>query len=93
MSSTGRPLTDLRPVMVDVQPTYYSLCGGIGAGIFWFIVVAVILYLILYSTKPSLLRNSSGDADPAKVLIASLFIALLVVIILWILRTCCTRGY
>lgn len=94
MSSTslaGTPITNLEPrktVVVTRDPVGYSLTGGLGAAIFWFIIIAVITYLILYSTNPNFVRNSSGEPDPGKILLASVIIALIIVVIIWLIKSC-----
>lgn len=91
-SLSGSPISELEPrtktVVVTRDPVGYSLTGGLGAAIFWFIIIGVIAYLILYSTNPSFVRKANGDPDPGKILLASAVIALIIVVIIWLIKSC-----
>lgn len=90
--SAAPQLQELAPGKMDMGKNMmgYALCDGLGAAIFWFIIIAVVAYLILFSTNPNFVRkgDGSGAADPGKVLLASIVIALIIVVILWLIKSC-----
>jgi hypothetical protein len=70
----------------------YSLVG-IGNLLLWFFVLAVIIWFILWTVKPKLVQKltPNGDptntVDPGKVLIASIVIALIIMVIFWLAKS------
>lgn len=72
----------------------YALGGGIGNLILWFIIIAVIVWFILWATKPRAVQRltpagePTGEVDAGKVLVASIIIALIIVVIIWLIRSC-----
>lgn len=67
--------------------------SSLGWAVLWFIIIAIIVWLIVYSLKPAWALNEDGDVDTGKVLLASIVIALIIVIIVWILYMVCSRGW
>lgn len=68
--------------------------GWLGALILWFIIFTVLFWLIYYSLKPSfVLQNDSNQVDTAKVLLAAVISALILVIIIWLIKAAVTRRY
>jgi hypothetical protein len=68
--------------------------GWLGALILWFIIFTVLFWLIYYSLKPSfVLQNDSNQVDTAKVLLASVISALILVIIIWLIKAAIARRY
>jgi hypothetical protein len=68
--------------------------GWLGALILWFIVFTVLFWLIYYSLKPAfVLQNDSNQVDTAKVLLAAVISALILVIIIWLIKAAVTRRY
>lgn len=66
----------------------------LGALILWFIIFTVLFWLIFYSLKPSfVLQNDSNQVDTAKVLLAAVIAALILVIIIWLIKLAVTRHY
>lgn len=68
-----------------------SVCramDGFGFYLIWFLIIAVITWLVLYSLKPGFVikDDGSGDVDTAKVLIASIVVGLIFVILIWVVR-------
>ena len=61
---------------------------GFGFYLIWFLVIAIITWLVLYSLKPQfvLKTDDSGDVDTAKVLLWSVVIGLVGIILIWIVR-------
>lgn len=76
-----------------VQKNGYAL-GGVGSLILWFIIIAVIVWFILWALKPKAVQvltpsgEPTGQLDAGKVLIASIIIALIIVLIIWLIRSC-----
>lgn len=60
----------------------------------WFIILALIFWIILYAWKPTLVQqtdqrgNPTGEPDGLKVLVFSLIIALIIVILIFIFFNC-----
>lgn len=66
--------------------------GWLGALILWFIIFTVLFWLIFYSLKPSfVLQADSNQVDTAKVLLAAVIAALILVIIIWLIKAAVTR--
>lgn len=67
-------------------------------GVLWFIVIAVIVWFVLYALKPAFVQNCNalgqpdGCVSPARVLLWAILIALLIVIIIWLLRALLSAG-
>lgn len=72
----------------------YSLGSGLGNLLLWFIVIAVIVWFILWALKPRAVQrlspngDATGEVDTGKVLIGAIVIALIIVVILWLFRAC-----
>ena len=94
-----RPLSSLAPgtpmtekVVVTETVSVSSSSGGWGGLIITFIVVALLAWFLLYSLNPTAVQttnaagNATGTVDPIKVFVAALFIALIVVLLLWAFR-------
>lgn len=63
--------------------------GWFGGLVLWFIVFSVLFWLIYYSLKPAfVLKRDSTEVDTAKVLLAAVVSALVLVIIVWLVRAC-----
>jgi hypothetical protein len=66
----------------------------LGALLLWFIIFTVIFWLIYYSLKPSfVLQNDSNQIDTAKVLLAAVITALILIIIIWLIRLAIGKRY
>lgn len=66
--------------------------SSLGWAVLWFIIIAVIVWLIIFSLKPAWALNEDGDVDTGKVLLASIVIALIIVIIIWLIYAFCRGG-
>lgn len=94
-----QPIASLapNPVVAEavVVPVGYNVASGWGALVLWFIIVAVIVWFILYSLRPTWVQQRgegglpNGQVDAGRVLLASVVIALVVVLIIWLLRSNC----
>src|SRR5579884_3710067 len=88
--STVQPLSTLSQNSLNdaVLVTDRKPWGGLGSFIFWFVIIAVIAWLVLYSVKPAwVLRPGTTEVDSGKVLWISILIALVIVIIIWLFRS------
>lgn len=66
--------------------------GWFGALVLWFIIFTVLFWLIYYSLKPSfVLQSDSNQVDTAKVLLAAVISALILVIIIWLIKLAVNR--
>ena len=66
--------------------------GWLGALVLWFIIFLVLFWLIFYSLKPSfVLQSGTNQVDTAKVLLAAVIAALILIIIVWLIRAAVTR--
>lgn len=60
--------------------------------VIWFLVAAVLTWIILYATKPAFVRvrvdgSLTDQLDTAKVLITSIIVGLIVLILVWLFRS------
>jgi hypothetical protein len=67
--------------------------GAIGWAVLWFLIIAVIVWLILFSLRPAWAVDEDGNVDTGKVLLASIVIALIIVIIVWIIWCACAGSW
>lgn len=68
--------------------------GWLGALILWFIIFTVLFWLIFYSLKPAfVLQSDTNQVDTAKVLLAAVIAALILVIIIWLIKAAVSRRY
>ena len=64
--------------------------GSWGTVLLWFIIVAVIVWFVLYSVKPTFVQKkddageTTGEVDNGKALLWSVIIALIVAAIVWL---------
>jgi hypothetical protein len=78
-----------------VQSTYYMTAGW-GAYVLWFLIIAVITWFILYSLRPTWVQQQTnnvpnGQVDAGKTLLWSVIIALIIVLIVWLIRSSCRK--
>ena len=59
----------------------------LGYYILWWIIFAILTYLVLYSLRPTFVTNpETGVVDTGKVLLASIVISLIIVFIIWLIK-------
>ena len=69
--------------------------GGLASLVLWFIIIFVVIWFILWLTKPAAVQTRNpdgtltGNIDAGKVLVASLVIALIIIILIWLFRALC----
>ena len=82
------------PVSVSMSKV---IGAGIGAAIMGFFVIMTVLWIILFSFRPTFVRYvvrgeprpaEDAGADPVRCFIASLIGALIVVVIIWMISAC-----
>lgn len=59
---------------------------GLAGLVFWFVTIAVVAWLFLYSLARPWINNPDGSVDTGKVLWVSTLIALVVVVLAWMIR-------
>lgn len=67
--------------------------SSLGWAVLWFVIISVIVWLIIFSLKPAWALNEDGDVDTGKVLLASIVIALIIVIVIWIIYLACRGSF
>ena len=89
MSMEGERLVVTETVVVEDEHMQKSHWGGFGVLVLWFIIIAVLIYLILYSLRPQwvLIDGEPTQVDSGRLLLAALIIAFIVVLIIWLVRT------
>jgi hypothetical protein len=66
----------------------------LGALILWFIIFTVLFWLIFYSLKPNfVLQTNSTNVDTSKVLLSAIISAIILVIVIWLIKTAVSRKY
>lgn len=71
---------------------HYKLQGNSHL-LLWFIIIAVIAWILLWIWKPTALQNvgpngvPTGEPNGWKVLIAAIIIALIIVLLIWLFRS------
>jgi len=66
--------------------------GGLALLLLWFIIFTVLFWLIFYSLQPSWVLNADGSINTGKVLLASVISAIILVIIIWLIKSCILRA-
>lgn len=63
--------------------------SGFGVYLLWFIVIAVLIWLILYSLRPTwvVVDDDPAKVDSGRLLLAALIISFIIVIIIWAVRS------
>jgi len=95
--SSRTPLSSLSPTPTPtpISPVSgnYRL-SGIGNLILWFIIIAVIVWIILWIWKSPVVQvtgpngQPTGVPDGGKTLLGAIIIALIIVIIIWLIQAC-----
>lgn len=64
----------------------------LGALVLWFVIFTLLFWLIYYSLQPSfVLQSDSNQVDTAKVLLAAVISALILVLIVWLIKMAIAR--
>lgn len=76
------------------KTTGYDLgMNWLGVLLLWFIIFTVLFWLIYYSLQPSFVKNSDGSINTGKVLLAAIVSAIILVIIIWLIKSCIAHCY
>lgn len=67
--------------------------GWLGMLLLWFIIFTVLFWLIFYSLQPSWVLNADGTVNTGKVLLAAIVSAIILVIIIWLIKSCISHCY
>lgn len=76
---------------------YSNGCGNWVGYLFWFVIIAIIVWFLLFSLKPDFVQkkdengNPTGEVDHGRVLLSAIIIALIICFIIWIFQWGC--GY
>jgi hypothetical protein len=85
------PPTECNIKTMGEKPYEWSWLGAL---ILWFIIFTVLFWLIFYSLKPNfVLQTNSTIVDTSKVLLSAIISALILVIIIWLIKTAVSRKY
>lgn len=100
MASIAPPISNLAPspgvvvaeTVAVVTPAKQGCNNNWASLIVWFLVIAVIVWFILYATKPCCIRKKDArglpcdDVDWCRLLGAAVVIAIILLIIIWLIR-------
>ncbi len=75
------------PCETPCEKSSYSL-GWLGMLLLWFIIFTVLFWLIFYSLRPDWALNADGSVNTGKVLLASIIAAIILVIVIWLIKSC-----
>ena len=79
----------------EPKPVCCSTDSGwewLGSFILWFIVFIVLFWLIFYSLKPPfVLQSDSNQVDTAKVLLAAVISAFILVVLVYLIKACFSK--
>ena len=68
--------------------------GWLAALVMWFILLTVFLWLIIFSLRPSWVLNSgTQQVDTAKVLLAAVIGAVILLVIFWLIKLAVSRAW
>ena len=79
------------PVCEEPCQTYNF--GWLGTLLLWFIIFTVLFWLIFYSLRPSWALNADGSVNTGKVLLAAIISSVILVIVIWLIKSCIDRSY
>ena len=72
----------------DPCKTNYFDMGWLGMLLLWFIIFTVLFWLIFYSLQPDFVLNADSTVNTGKTLLAAIVSALLLVIVIWLIKSC-----
>jgi hypothetical protein len=67
--------------------SYFDM-GWLGMLLLWFIIFTVLFWLIFYSLQPDFVLNSDGSINTGKTLLAAIIAAILLVLVIWLIKSC-----
>lgn len=95
----AQPLTPLSQPLgslgVNQPPVTYApvtygggYMDGFGFYLVWFLIIAVVAWIVLFSLKPDFVRKADGELDAGKVLLWAVIIGLIGIFIIWLVKKC-----
>lgn len=94
--AVATPLTteDKSVVVAKTQMNGYGMTSGVGALIVWFIIIFIITWLILYGVKPDIVMNKdTNQVDIGKLILSAVVISLIIIIIIWLIKSFASKKY
>lgn len=102
-SNRSRPLSSLEPrgsmnrekaeEAADHSDEYHKRSrkygGWLGTLVLWFLVFAVLFWILIFSFAPGFVLNEDGKINTGKVLLSAVIAALVLIIIVWIVKALC----
>jgi len=63
--------------------------GWLGTLVLWFLVFAVLFWILIFSFAPGFVLNDNGQINTGKVMLSAVIAALILIIIVWIIKALC----
>jgi hypothetical protein len=73
-------------VQVDALSVPKQGTNNWAMGLLFFVILVVIIWLIVYATKPTWASNPNGTLNTGKALWSSIIIALVILLIIWLVK-------
>jgi hypothetical protein len=88
--SLSQPLGSLgvNPQMTQHMQYGYGCMDGFGFYLIWFLIIAIVTWVILYSVRPNWVLQADGELNAGKVLLWSVVVGLIGIFIIWLIRRC-----
>ncbi len=67
--------------------TSYGM-DGFGFYLVWFLIIAVVAWIVLFSLKPDFVKKPDGEIDAGKVILWAVIIGLIGIFIIWLVKRC-----
>jgi|SRR5581483_4585231 len=87
-SPLSQPLGCLSVTSQPVCASSYSCMDGFGFYLIWFLILAIIAWIVIWSIKPDWILNLDGSVNAGKVLLWSIVIGLIGIFIIWLIKRC-----
>lgn len=84
----SQPLGSLGVNQPVSYPATYGYMDGFGFYLVWFLIIAVVAWIVLFSLKPDFVRKLDGELDAGKVLLWAVIIGLIGIFIIWLVKKC-----
>jgi len=79
----------INPHMGYASAGYGNGCmDGFGFYLVWFLIIAVVAWIILFSLQPDFVRKPDGTLDAGKTLLWAVIIGLIGIFIIWLVKRC-----
>ena len=90
----SRTVADFQQRLTADQDVNYHMGRGASNLLLWFVVLTLIFWALLYFFNPKLVQKNgvdgrpTGQQDVAKSLLGGLLIALFLILLIWLFRSC-----